>query len=208
MIHPDTELRFIDTHIGYGIFATRRIPKGTITWVRDDLDQIFSPERASHFAPFLRERLERYSFIDNRGDYVLCWDHARFMNHSCEPTCLSPGYGFEIALRDIEAGQEMTDDYGSLNIDVGFSCLCGSPRCRREIMPDDLLVYGDQWDALLEASMSRLFLVEQPLWSLVQEKDELSRLAKGMVKMPSCRENYHRHPSRPAPARYATSRGA
>ena len=32
MIHPDTELRFISPEIGFGVFATKLIPQGTITW--------------------------------------------------------------------------------------------------------------------------------------------------------------------------------
>jgi hypothetical protein len=43
MIHPDSELRFVSPSIGYGLFATRLIPRGTFTWVRDDLDQIVPP---------------------------------------------------------------------------------------------------------------------------------------------------------------------
>lgn len=37
MIHPDTEVRFINPEKGYGLVATKFIPKGTITWVQDDL---------------------------------------------------------------------------------------------------------------------------------------------------------------------------
>jgi len=36
MIHPDTEVRFINDEIGYGVVAKKLIPKGTITWVQDD----------------------------------------------------------------------------------------------------------------------------------------------------------------------------
>ena len=194
MLHPHTELRFIDPTMGYGIFATRFIQKGTITWVRDDLDQTFSPEHFARFSPRERAALDRYSFVDKRGDYVLCWDHARFMNHACEATCLSPGYGFEIAVRDVEAGEELTDDYGTLNIDVAFACRCGSSRCRREIRPDDLLAHGDRWDALIARSFSQLPLVEQPLWDLVREKDDLARALRGRTPIASCRQNYFRLP--------------
>ena len=31
MIHPDTELRFINNVVGYGVVAKKLIPKGTIT---------------------------------------------------------------------------------------------------------------------------------------------------------------------------------
>ena len=40
VLHPSSELRYINPSIGYGVFATRFIPKGTITWVFDELDQV------------------------------------------------------------------------------------------------------------------------------------------------------------------------
>jgi hypothetical protein len=33
VIHPATERRFLDSEPGYGVFATRPIPRGTIVWV-------------------------------------------------------------------------------------------------------------------------------------------------------------------------------
>ncbi len=42
MMHPHSELRFINESIGYGVFATKFIPKGTITWILDELDQKFT----------------------------------------------------------------------------------------------------------------------------------------------------------------------
>ena len=47
LVHPDSELRFVNPVIGHGLFATRLIPKGTITWVGDDLDQFITPEAAA-----------------------------------------------------------------------------------------------------------------------------------------------------------------
>ncbi len=84
--------------------------------------------------------------MDGRGDFVLCWDLARYINHSCEPSCRSAGYDFEIAVRNIHPGEQLTDDYGALNIEWTFQCSCESPRCRRAIHPDDLLTYADEWD--------------------------------------------------------------
>ena len=43
MIHPDTELQYINNEIGYGVVAKKLIPKGTITWVLDKLDREFTP---------------------------------------------------------------------------------------------------------------------------------------------------------------------
>ena len=190
MLHPDTELRWIDERIGYGVFATRPIPRGTITWVRDELDQVIRPERLVRLPERMRQTVDKYSFVDRDGDYVLCWDVARFLNHACEATCLSPGFDFEIAVRDVSVGGQITDDYGTLNVDVEFECLCGSPGCRRVIRPDDLLVYGAEWDKLIGAAFPALRTVAQPLWELVREKEEVGYALAGAAPVPSCRSNY------------------
>ena len=67
--------------------------------------------------------LEKYTYVDRDGRHILCWDIARFVNHSCDPTSRSPGYDLEIAVRDIHPGEQVTDDYGSLNVLPGFETL-------------------------------------------------------------------------------------
>jgi uncharacterized protein len=190
MIHPDTELRFVSPVIGYGVFATRDIPKGTITWVRDEFDQTFAPERVRSLDGPLRDVVSRYCYVDGRGDHVLCWDLARYLNHACEATCLSPGYGFEIAVRDIAAGEELTDDYGTLNLDAPFECHCGSPRCRGLIRPDDILTHADRWDGLIAEAFERLPLVDQRLWPLLRDERELRRVLAREAAIASCRDHY------------------
>src|SRR5687767_8426901 len=106
MLHPHVELRYVDATIGYGTFATRFIPKGTITWVRDPLDQTFTQAEVDAMSPRFRSILDKYAYPDAAGEWVLCWDHARFLNHSCRANCLSPGFEFEIAVRDIQPGEE------------------------------------------------------------------------------------------------------
>ena len=95
MIHPDTELRFVNRSIGYGVFATRLIPRGTITRVRDRLDQAFTPAQIEAFPAHYRNTLLKYTFVDGRGEFVLCWDLARYINHSCDSTCRTAGFDFE-----------------------------------------------------------------------------------------------------------------
>ena len=38
------------------------------------------------------------------------------MNHSCQPNCAGTELGLEIALVDIEIGDELTNDYATLGI--------------------------------------------------------------------------------------------
>ena len=62
MIHPDTELRFISPKIGFGVVATKLIPKGTITWALDKLDRVFSEAELAAFGNLYQEILDTYCY--------------------------------------------------------------------------------------------------------------------------------------------------
>ncbi len=190
MIHPHTELRLVNESIGHGVFATRFIPRGTIIWVRDDFDQTFTPEDYARMPAPYQAILEKYSFIDARGDLVLCWDHSRFFNHSCEANCLSAGYDFELAVRDIEPGEELTDDYGTLNLREPFTCLCGKTGCRGRITPHDMEAHAPRWDALVRHAFPLISGVDQPLWAWLKEKAEVEEALRQPAAVRSILCNY------------------
>jgi hypothetical protein len=97
---------------GIGLFAGEPIKKGSVVWGFDPpVDQRFSPQDVKGMSPEMKTFLSRYAYSD-RGTLVLCGDHARFMNHSPEPTCGNdPSRQYTLALRDIAQGEELTDDY-------------------------------------------------------------------------------------------------
>jgi len=200
MLHPHTELRFINAQMGYGVVATRLIPRGTITWARDDLDQAFSVEQVKSMAPIYHEIIAKYCFVDARGNFVLCWDLARYINHACDPTCRSAGYDFEVAVRDIHPGDELTDDYGSLNIEYDFVCACGAAICRQQIHPGDMLTYAESWDRLVAEPFRLIPTVAQPLWPFVKEKEAIEAALAGKTAIVSCRQNYYAFPALPGVA--------
>ncbi|MEY3011638.1 MAG: hypothetical protein RIT45_373 [Pseudomonadota bacterium] len=170
MVHPDTTLAFIDDVVGYGVVATQPIPKGTIVWVEDPLDQRFSPERMATMPEVLRNPVERYSYRDHRGDMVLCWDLAKYFNHSCSSTCLGLDFPFEVAVRDIAVGEQLTDDYGTFYL-LGaerFSCRCGAEGCRGAVTPDDRVAHEPGWRVQLAEALGRTQAVGQPLAALLQ----------------------------------------
>ncbi|HZG75905.1 MAG TPA: SET domain-containing protein [Paenibacillus sp.] len=180
MLHPHTELRYIDETIGVGVFATKRIPKGTITWALDDLDRHFGEEDVRALDELRRDCFLKYSYRNQRGQYILCWDYGKYINHSFDANCVGTAYELELAARDIEAGEQLTSDYGTLNVDEPFDCLPEEGSRRKRVLPDDLLRYADRWDALAADAFKRFLDVEQPLLHLV--KPEFARKIEGITR--------------------------
>lgn len=194
MIHPHIRLGFINATIGHGLIATQSIPAGTIVWCLDAMDVRLSPRQVKGLGPLYEEVLERYSWVDAGGRHVLCWDHGRYMNHSCRPNSMSPGLGFELALRDIEAGDEVVCDYGTLNLQDAFSCACGEPACRGTIYPGDFDRLATGWDQAPRQVCRAVLSVEQPLLPLVApgERQLLDAAAADEYRLPSVLEHRYR----------------
>lgn len=191
MIHPHTELQYISKEIGHGVVATQFIPKGTITWALDKLDREFTPEVYEGMEELYKEILEFYSFTNAQGNYVLCWDHGRYVNHSFDSNCLTTAYDFEIAIRDIHPGEQLTDDYGYLNISEPFKGIDEGTR-RKTVYPDDLVKYAKVWDRKLAAVFHRIPKLEQPLRQLISESvwQEVLAVVEGKKAMESIGTNY------------------
>lgn len=171
MIHPDTALRFIFPTIGHGLVATAPIPMGTVIWVQDALDQLLDPARVSALPPAYGDLLARYTYGDAEGNRVLIWDLGRQMNHSCQPNCLGTLHGFEVAIRDIGVGEQLTNDYGTFQDhreDDFFPCHCGAPGCRRNtrsaLSPEQVTALHAQFRLALTLTPS----VAQPLAPLLE----------------------------------------
>ena len=178
MIHPNTELRFISREMGYGVVATEFIPMGTITWVLDKLDREFSPHEIQLMEPLYQDILSTYTYRNNKGNFVLCWDNGRYVNHSFHANGLTTAYDFEIAIRDIQPGEQLTDDYGYLNITEPFRGIPEKSR-RKVVYPDDLLKYYNTWDKKLEKAFRHLPQVNKALRPVVKDDTWEKALAVG-----------------------------
>jgi hypothetical protein len=135
------EVRRSNVH-GLGVFAAKHIPKGTriIEYVgervsHDEADRRYEEKDANDSHTFL-------FIVDSKTviDAGVDGNDARFFNHSCDPNCESTVEKRRVyieAIRDIEAGAELTYDYQIQredddpdNIDDVFACRCGFPQCR------------------------------------------------------------------------------
>jgi hypothetical protein len=192
MIHPKTELKFISDEVGYGVVATEFIPAGTITWVLDKFDREFTPIEVQKMAPFYKNIIDVYSFRNNKGNFILCWDIGRFVNHSFNSNCLTTAYDFEIAVRDIHPGEQVTDDYGYLNISEPFKGIDEGTE-RKIVYPNDLVTYHKEWDARISNVFGNIINLEQPIGVLIEDKlwHKIESVINGKEPMDSILSNHY-----------------
>jgi SET domain-containing protein len=108
---------------GTGCFTAVSLKKGQIIWEHHEaFDVSYSPEQIAAMPPSVQEFFNMYAY--GQGEpmrFVLCGDHARFMNHSDTPNILEhpDGSGRSIVAHDIPAGTEITCDYRSFDAAAG-----------------------------------------------------------------------------------------
>jgi uncharacterized protein len=142
---PLFEVRHSRIH-GYGVFAARRIRKGTTVLE-------YLGDRVTH-----AQANERYADKDPKDGHTFLFtvdaktvidagvngNEARFVNHGCHPNCETVNTGKRIfieALRTIQPGEELAYDYqiqrdddDPADVDTIFACRCGALSCRGSML--------------------------------------------------------------------------
>jgi len=142
---PLFEVRHSPVH-GYGVFALRRIRKGTT--VTEYLgDRVSHEEADARYED--KDPSDNHTFlftVDSRTviDGGVGGNDARFINHGCDPNCASTSQNKRIyveAIRTIQAGEELAYDYqiqrdpeDPPNVDEIFACRCGAAKCRGSML--------------------------------------------------------------------------
>jgi SET domain-containing protein len=126
---------------GRGVFATAKIPAGTR--IIEYVGEVITKREAEKRGQALLEQAVNtggaavYIFILN-GRYDLDgnfpWNDARLINHSCHPNCETEIDDelriWVVAMRDIDAGEELFFDYNfDLESYEDHPCRCGQPEC-------------------------------------------------------------------------------
>lgn len=175
MIIPHVRISWISDEKGYGLIALKDIPKGTVTFVQDGLDIVIPQNKINKIDPKLLSYVDKYSFEDFMGNRIVSWDLGKYMNHDDQANTLTTGYGFEVAVRDIKKGEEVTDDYRifSTHHDTSFSCEVKEVEELRP-WPAELIKL---WDLKAHAALNVFQEVNQPLEDFIDAK-VLKRLHK------------------------------
>lgn len=184
MIHPNTRVEFIRPETGHGVVATQDLPVGTLLWVKSDFDQILPPARRGALPEPMKKLAEAYGSINAEGGTLLCWDIARFCNHSCQPNSLLLGPSMEICVREIKAGEELTCDYGCYNREQDLVCKCGRAQCRGIIKRTDALKLGAAYVELVTHALQCARDVPQPLLCCLPDQRDWQGYLSAQLTVP------------------------
>jgi len=117
MLLVHTRIKPSDLH-GIGLFVVQPVPKGTHIWKYEPgFDIELTEERLQTLSEAARGQIVNYVYKSAvTGNWILCGDDARFINHSSEPNLGVVQVEGEqetraLAARDIQAGEELTLDY-------------------------------------------------------------------------------------------------
>jgi uncharacterized protein len=142
---PLFEVRHSPIH-GYGVFALRRIRKGTtvIEYLGDRVSHAQADARYEDKDPN-----DNHTFlftVDAKTviDAGVNGNEARYINHGCDPNCESTTVNKRIfieAIRTIQPGEELSYDYqiqrdsdDEPNVDQVYACRCGAKNCRGSML--------------------------------------------------------------------------
>jgi uncharacterized protein len=142
---PMIEVRHSPVH-GYGVFALRRIRKGT-TVIEYLGDRITHEEADERYAD--KDEKDNHTFLFTVNAKIVIdagrnGNEARFINHGCEPNCESGILAKRVfidAIRTIQPGEELVYDYQITrdpddpdDVDETFACRCGARGCRGSML--------------------------------------------------------------------------
>jgi len=115
--HDDVFTRLQPSPIhGVGVFAIRRIPKGSCIFGADDAPLVWVPKKPIKYLSKPLKRLyddfsvikgDRYGCPSSFNDLTVSW----YLNHSENPNVTADDSYKFYAMRDIEEGEELTVNY-------------------------------------------------------------------------------------------------
>lgn len=149
---------------GKGVFAARAFREGEEVLVIDDSHEVKDESELTE---------EQHAFdLDYLADKTIVMQPPeKYINHSCDPSVYTKtvdGVRRVFAMREIQAGEEITYDYSMNGDNEGtFICKCGSKKCRG--------VYkGNFFELTLERQKEYLPYLEK--WFIAKHREEIDKI--------------------------------
>jgi hypothetical protein len=148
---------------GRGLMATETIAAGEA--VERLGGMLVSDDDLSRMMDSATSYVDSVSVYDGVNLVLPTGSPAHFGNHSCDPTLWWVDPFTLVARIEVQAGSEVTVDYGTLTDDPDFAmeCNCGAALCRNVITGSDWQRrdmqqrYGDHWVPVLRRRIAAGF---------------------------------------------------
>lgn len=135
VINPDIEIKNSPIQ-GKGLFTKVPIKKGEAIWISEGEEpyeeKTYTDEEFKRFQEWCIENSKEWDAVSNGdGTHTAAISDrdkhpSNYGNHSCDPNLDKD----HVALRDIEAGEELTVDYAQFSSkDWSMGCHCGAKSC-------------------------------------------------------------------------------
>lgn len=134
---PKIEIRD-DTLAGRGVVAIADIDKDEIVAIKAGhvITGAELEDAVVAAGDFALQIEDDFYIAPRHEDEVL--DMSVMINHSCDPNVGFRGSTIYVAMRDIQAGEELSHDYAmERSDDYALDCHCGSALCRGKVTGDD-----------------------------------------------------------------------
>ena len=161
-LNPKTEVK-TSPICATGVFAKEKITKGEIVRVTGGI--VLPKSDVPRYNRLLNYVVDNIG-LDVSDDFVLAptpddLKRTATINHSCEPNVGFLDSIIIVAMKDIEAGEELAWDYAfSQTIFEPFTCNCKTPTCRKTINPNDWQIksiqekYGQYYSPYLKQKIN------------------------------------------------------
>lgn len=120
-----SDVEFRESKIsGIGLFALRRFRRGETVTTWDTTHRVPREE-----VDLLSAADQKYLHPLDENYFIIVQPPERYVNHSCDNNTVVQGLS-DVAVRDIEPGEEITSDYELDSSGTAFNCSCGAANCR------------------------------------------------------------------------------
>jgi uncharacterized protein len=116
---------------GVGMFTVEPVRAGTLLWeFTFGFDRSFSQESFSNLPHLARRYIQRHGFFTAGGLWVISGDDDQYVNHHANANMIESDQPFSvtaalIAARDIEAEEELTQNYMEWDALIAVKNLAG-----------------------------------------------------------------------------------
>jgi uncharacterized protein len=152
---------------GLGLISRASISLGVIVWHPSSECAIWTEAELSELQPQAFDWLDEFGYRLSDGSILAGADCGYAFNHSCDPNVLHFGLDFGIAVRSIQAGEELTIDYRALSEerDWSFACRCGMEVCAGNISATRIpsVELREAWSRRIAAALLLAAIRDQPL---------------------------------------------